>query len=132
VDLAAATRELAALDPIFHHPEPGMTPAHFAAHTAEDFWEAGTSGVVDSRDVVWADLARRFAHRAPDEWEARKFRCRAAGSGASPVTHLLYHGARVPRRVIVGERSDDGCRIVSRRRRPVPRRRPSDPRGRPC
>lgn len=113
-EVAAVCDELAAREPIYHHPhELGTTRVDFDAQTAEDFWEVGASGTVYQREQIWATLEQRYGDPDfRDEWEASGFHCRALGTDYYLLTYLLREGARVTRRATVWTRAAVGWQVV--------------------
>ena len=106
-------QELAAREPIYHHPELGTTRADFEAQTDRGFWEVGASGTVYGREEIWSILAAR--HEDPDyvdEWDASEFLCRGLGEGHYLITYLLRQGTRVTRRATIWTRGPAGWQVV--------------------
>lgn len=111
-DLVAVRDDLAAREPIFHHPELGTTREDFEAQTIEDFWEVGASGRTYTRETVWAVLEARYARGDDDPWETSRFQCRALGPDTYLLTYVLRQGDRRTRRATVWRRAEAGWQIV--------------------
>jgi hypothetical protein len=112
-EVNAVCQELAAREPIFHHPELGTTRGDFEAQTDTDFWEVGASGTVYQRAEIWSILEAR--HNDPtylDEWRASDFFCRQLGPDCYLLTYLLRQGARISRRVTVWRRTPAVWQVV--------------------
>ncbi len=104
-EVDAVCQELAAREPIFHHPELGATRHDFMAQTVPDFWEVGASGTEYQRAEIWPILEARYGDPAyRDEWEASDFFCRQLGRDYYLLTYVLREGARVTRRATVWRR----------------------------
>jgi hypothetical protein len=106
-------QELAAREPIYHHPEFGVTRGDFEAQTDPDFWEVGASGTVYGREDIWPVLEGRYGDPDyHDEWQASNFLCRELGEGYYLMTYLLRQGARLTRRATIWNRAPTGWQVV--------------------
>ena len=86
--LTAVRDELAAREPIFHHPELGTSPADLDRQAAAEFEEVGASGRRYSREFVLATVHDRFVRGIPDDpWELSGFHCVALRAPDVPA-HL--------------------------------------------
>ena len=111
--LAAVRDELAAREPIFHHPELGTSVEALGRHAAAEFEEVGASGRRYSREFVLATVHDRFARDLPDApWEADDFRCVALGPRTYLLTYDLRQGDRLTRRATVWRRTADDWEVV--------------------
>ena len=105
-EVDAVCQELAAREPIFHHPELGATRGDFEAQTDTDFWEVGASGTVYRRAEIWSTLDARYNDPDyQDQWEASDFFCRELGPDCYLLTYMLCQGSRVTRRATVWRRT---------------------------
>jgi hypothetical protein len=109
--LEAVENELRAREPIFHRPELGTSREAFEALTAPDYWEVGASGRAYTREVIWTELARRYAdpgYASADAWSVTDFAVREAGAGVWLAMYVLRQGDRLTRRLTVWRRTPDG------------------------
>lgn len=105
--------ELSAREPIFHRAEFGTTRADCEKMTVEDFWEAGASGRIYSRQFVLDELERRFATPQEDIWETSNFACRRLAQDVYLLTYtLLQNRTRLTRRATIWQRTSEGWKIV--------------------
>jgi len=112
-EIADVCAELAAREPIFHHPELGTTRDEFEAQTAPDFWEVGASGTVYQRAEIWLILEARYNDPTyRDEWQASEFFCRQLGPDNYLLTYLLRQGARLTRRATLWRRTPTAWQVV--------------------
>src|SRR5579862_3157965 len=112
-ELAGVLAELAALEPIFHHPELGTTRADFERMVTDDFWETGASGWRYSRTFVLQVLEQRAAAPQQDIWETSDFYCRQLSPEIFLLTYtLLQDNHRLTRRASIWQRSREGWRAV--------------------
>ena len=112
--------ELAAREPVFHHPELGTSAAELDRQAAPDFWEIGASGRRYSREFVLATVAARHESGQPEEpWETSDFSCHAVAPDTYLLTYDLRQGARLTRRTTLWRRTGDGWQIVFHQGTPV-------------
>jgi len=111
--LLAVRAELAAREPVFHHPELGTSAEELDRQAAAEFEEVGASGRRYGRDFVLATVHDRFARGLADgPWEAGGFHCVALGAETYLLTYDLRQGLRLTRRVTVWRRTPDDWEIV--------------------
>ncbi len=111
--LTAVRDELAAREPVFHHPELGTSAEALERQVAAEFEEVGASGRRYSREFVLATVLGRFARGLPDEpWEAGGFHCVALGPATYLLTYDLRQGDRRTRRATVWRRTADDWEVV--------------------
>ncbi len=112
-ELASVLQELAAREPIFHHPEFGCSREDFERMTTLDFWEVGASGQRYSRQFVIDTLVERHAKPCEDVWETSDFQCRELASDLYLLTYTLVQDrVRVTRRSTIWRRTDTGWKIA--------------------
>ncbi|MBS1814335.1 MAG: DUF4440 domain-containing protein [Acidobacteria bacterium] len=89
MDLAQATEDLRAREPIFHQPEFGTTRADFDRMMASDFFEIGASGKRYSRTFILDTLEER--HRTPqmEDLVVSEFAVRQLDEQLYQATYLL-------------------------------------------
>lgn len=111
--LAQILAELAAREPIFHHPEFGTTRADFERMLTEDYWETGASGRRYTRAFVLDELERRYSAPHEDIWETSEFHCTALGGDTYLLTYtLLQDRKRLTRRATIWRNTPDGWKAV--------------------
>ncbi len=110
--LVAIERELAAREPIFHHPERGTKRSDFEAMTVDDFWEIGASGRRYSREFVIETLLARFASPHADAYETSEFFTQQLADDLYLLTFTLRQGERVTRRATIWRRVSGDWKIV--------------------
>lgn len=111
--LAAVRDELAAREPVFHHPELGTSAEALDRQAAPEFEEVGASGRRYSREFVLATVRDRFARGIPDDpWEAGGFHCVALGPHTYLLTYDLRQGDRLTRRATIWRRTEDDWEVV--------------------
>ncbi len=110
--LQSIQEELAAREPIFHHPELGTTRADLEAMTVSDFWEVGASGRRYSREYVFSVLEERSESPGNDKWETSGFHCREIAPDNYLLTYTLDQQGRITRRATLWRRTPDGWKIV--------------------
>lgn len=110
--LRSIEKELAAREPIFHHPELGTTRADFEAMTVPDFWEVGASGRRYSREYVLSVLEKRYENPGEDKWETSGFHCREIAPDNYLLTYTLDQEGRITRRATLWRWTRHGWRIV--------------------
>ena len=104
--------ELSQREPIFHHPEFGVTREAFEAMTEASFWEVGASGRRYSRAYVIDTLLQRYASPQLDKWEAKDFFCQELAANLYLLTYTLIQEARVTRRATIWRSTASGWKIV--------------------
>jgi hypothetical protein len=104
--------ELAALEPIFHHPELGTTRAHYEAMTDPEFWEVGASGRRYSREYVIGTLIDRYSGPYEERWTKDDFCCQRLAADLYLLTSTLTEGARVTRLATLWRQAPGGWKIV--------------------
>jgi hypothetical protein len=110
--LLAVQVELAALEPIFHHPELGTSREAYEAMTEAAFWEVGASGRRYSRESIVQTLLERYSQPYEDEWKTKDFFCQQLAENLYLLTYTLLQGERVTRRSTIWRRSGDHWKIV--------------------
>jgi hypothetical protein len=111
--LEQATKELAAREPIFHHPEFGTTRADFERMTDESFWEVGASGRVYSREYVLDTLADRHRTRVEENWVVSGFACRPLAQDLFLATYQLEQDrGRLSRRATLWRFTAGGWKVL--------------------
>ena len=86
--LTAVRDELAAREPIFHHPELGTSVADLDRQAAAEFEEVGASGRRYSRDFVLATVHDRFARGVPAEERTATVPAAATATSEASTTRL--------------------------------------------
>jgi len=104
--------ELRSREPVFHHPEFGMTRADFERMTDAAFWEIGASGRRYSREYVLDVLEERGHNPGDDEWDVRDFHCAEIAADNYLVTYTLRQEQRITRRASIWRRTEEGWKIV--------------------
>ena len=89
MDLARATDELRAREPIFHLPEFGTTRADFDSMMAADFFEIGASGKRYSREFILDMLEERHRTRQVEDLVVTNFAVRQLDVQLYQATYLL-------------------------------------------
>ncbi|MBS0614071.1 MAG: DUF4440 domain-containing protein [Proteobacteria bacterium] len=97
-DLATAIAQLAAREPIFHHPEFGTLRRDVERMVSGDFWEVGASGRKYSRQYVLDVLKERHASPVEERYEVSDFACTELAPGLFLVTYQLDQAGRLSRR----------------------------------
>src|SRR5262245_41372739 len=97
-ELLSIQAELAALEPIFHHPELGTTREHYDAMTDPEFWEVGASGKRYSREHIISTLVVRYSQPFEERWVKDDFCCQRLAADLYLLTYTLTESARVTRR----------------------------------
>jgi hypothetical protein len=111
--LLATLNELRPLEPIFHTPEFGSTPADFAARMAPDYWEVGASGRRYSRDFVLDMLDQEPPILAATaRWRTSGHALRALGPDTYLLTYNLTQGKRLTRRSTLWQRTPTSWQIL--------------------
>ena len=111
--LVAVRDELAAREPIFHHPELGTSPEDLDRQAAAGFEEVGASGRRYGRQFVLATVHDRFARGVPDDpWEADGFHCVALGPDTYLLTYDLRQVDRLTRRATIWRRTAHDWEVV--------------------
>ena len=111
--LVAVRDELAAREPVFHHPELGTSAEALDRQAAADFEEVGASGRRYGRAFVLATVHDRYAHDLPDDpWEADGFHCVGLGPQTYLLTYDLRQGDRLTRRATIWRRTADDWEVV--------------------
>lgn len=111
--LLGVQAELAAREPVFHHPELGTSPEALDRQAAADFWEVGASGQRYSRDFVLATVLARHRSGEPDSpWEISDFCCQRVGPDTYLLTYDLRQGTRLTRRATLWRQADVGWQVV--------------------
>ncbi len=104
--------ELAALEPLFHHPEVGAGREALEQLTSEDFWEVGASGRRMSREFVLGVLLARGVEAAAADWAWSGFHCRELAPGTMLLTYDLDQAGRVSRRTTIWRRDGERWRAA--------------------
>ena len=118
--LVAVRDELAAREPIFHHPELGTSPEDLDRQAAAQFEEVGASGRRYSREFVLATVHDRASRGIPDPaWELGGFHCVALGPDTYLLTYDLQEVDRLTRRATIWRRTADDWEVVYHQGTPV-------------
>ncbi|MDQ8045007.1 MAG: DUF4440 domain-containing protein [Solirubrobacteraceae bacterium] len=111
--LEAIRDELAAKEPLFHHPEQGDTRADLERLAREDFWGIGASGAPYSRSTAIEDVLERFADpNYVDPWSTSDVRCQQLAQDLYLLTYELDQAGRRTRRTTLWAREADTWRVV--------------------
>lgn len=112
--------ELIQREPIFHHPEFGITRQDFENMTDENFWEVGASGRRYNREYVLSEVVKRYEnpqyqgiHSYPENiWEIKDVYCREISLNNYLLTYTLIQRERITRRVTLWRRCSNGWKIL--------------------
>jgi len=104
--------ELSAREPIFHRREFGTSREALEAMTEETFWEIGASGRIYRRDVVIADLLRRYREPEPHDWPCRDFTVSRLADDLYHLSYILEEPDRRSRRSTFWRSTSTGWKIV--------------------
>lgn len=108
-----AARELAAREPIFHHPELGVSREDFDGMMANEYWEVGASGRTYSREFVLNMLEQRHRQPVDERLVMSEFECRRISAETYLVTYLLeQESGRLSRRCTLWRHGPDGWRAL--------------------
>jgi hypothetical protein len=111
--LERVTRELAALEPIFHRPESGKSRADFEAMMADDFFEVGASGKKYPREFVLEALELRLRSPVTEDLSVTDFACRRICKDVYLVTYQLEQAHnRLSRRSTLWQMSAGGWKAL--------------------
>ncbi|MGY2127873.1 nuclear transport factor 2 family protein [Blastococcus sp. SYSU DS0617] len=111
--LAAVRNELAAREPLFHHPELGTSAEELDRQAAAEFEEVGASGRRYSREFVLATVRERHERGGTDDpWETGDFHCLPVGPETYLLTYDLRQGSRLTRRATIWRRTADDWEVV--------------------
>ena len=111
--LERVTRELTALEPIFHRPESGTSRADFEAMMADDFFEVGASGKKYPREFVLEALELRLRSPVKEQHAVTDFACRRISKDVFLVTYQLEQANnRLSRRSTLWQRSPEGWKVL--------------------
>lgn len=111
-ELRSIQEQLAALEPIFHHPELGTSREAYEAMTVADFWEVGASGRRYSRQFIIETLVDRYSRPYQENWTKDDFYCQVLADDLYLLTYTLTEGERVTRRATIWHNSSEGWKIV--------------------
>lgn len=112
-ELAGILKELAALEPLFHRPDLGVTRADLENLTTEDFWEVGASGHRYSKDFVLGVLEKRLAEQKIDHWQTADFYCRKLAQDVYLLTYsLIQNHDRRTLRSSIWQRTSEGWKAI--------------------
>jgi len=112
-DTDTVLAELEALEPIFHTPAFGTTPADFDRRMAPDYWEIGASGQRYDRAFILQHLAANPPVPADDAgWTLGDAAVRALGADDFLITYALDQAGRRTRRATLWRRSPAGWIIL--------------------
>lgn len=109
--------ELKKREPIFHHPEFGVTQKDFEDMTVEDYWEIGASGQRYDRNYCIDTVIKRYKNSdyvKNDIWETKDFECREIAPNNYLLTYILIQGIekRVTRRATIWRHVGDQWKIL--------------------
>ena len=105
--------ELIKREPIFHHPEYGISRSDFENMTDADFWEVGASGRRYNREYVINTLVDRYRNPPNDDiWDTKDFHCLEIALNNYLITYTLIQGTRVTRRSTIWRYSAGDWKIV--------------------
>jgi len=124
-------KELFSLEPIFHHPELGVSRENYSLMTTKEYWEIGASGKRYSRDYIIDTLIERYSKPIIDNWRIEDFYCQKIDTNTYLVTYDLYQGERFTRRSTIWKKYKRNWKIVFHQGTEPPRdcRRPKCLRG---
>jgi hypothetical protein len=114
-DLTSILEELKSREPIFHHPEFGVTRSDLEKQTSQDFWEVGASGKKYSRQLIIDTVVERFeTNTEPDTagWEITDAHCQELGYNIYAFTYLLNQDGRLSRRLTLWQKTSEGWKIM--------------------
>lgn len=112
-DPDAVLEELRALEPLFHHPRPGMTGADLDPLLAPDFWRVGASGAVYTRQRTLDVCDERFRGGGPLEpWSTSEEAVRRLDTRTFLFTYVLHYHGRSSRRSTIWVREGDHWRAT--------------------
>jgi mannose-6-phosphate isomerase-like protein (cupin superfamily) len=80
-------------EPLFHHPELGVSSQFFEQMTHEDFWEVGASGQKYKRTEVLQTVKERYQdvnYSQNDTWECSNFLIKEITKDFYLITYVLY------------------------------------------
>lgn len=120
IDLERVSLELRAREPLFHHPEFGITRAELEEMITPDYWEVGASGKVYDRQFVIDTIVARYEDPeyqgvnsgTEKDWTVEDFNCAELSSGLYLVTYTLTQGERVTRRTTIWTNKEKGFQAV--------------------
>lgn len=104
MNLAFVLEELKKREPIFHHPELGMTRLDLENMTAHDFHEISASGKWYTRQYVIDITVQRMQDNffETDIWETKDFDCREIAPNNYLLTYILIQNkTRITRRCTI-------------------------------
>lgn len=106
-DFSDALRELRELEPLFHHPLPGMSASDLDPLLAPDFWRVGASGAAYDRQFTLEQLDQRFRSGGPLlPWCVSDEIVRRIAESTFLYTYVLDFHGRSTRRATIWTRSD--------------------------
>ena len=107
--------EIKGREPLFHHPELGVSRADLERQTADDFWEVGASGSKYSRELVINTVVERFEKGTEADtsgWEMTDVACRDLGNNTYAFTYQLDQDGRLSRRLTLWRKTEEGWVIL--------------------
>lgn len=100
-------QELRELEPMFHHPSPGMTGFDLDPLLTTDFWRVGASGAVYARQFTLEQLDQRFRDGGPlMPWSFSDEAVRRIDENTFLYTYVLRYHGRSTRRATIWTRTD--------------------------
>lgn len=106
-------RELRELEPLFHHPRPGMTGFDLDPLLTPDFWRVGASGTVYTRQFTLKQLDQRFRDGGPlVTWSVSEEAVRRIDEHTFLYTYVLHYHGRSTRRATIWTRADSTWRVT--------------------
>jgi hypothetical protein len=106
-------QELRELEPLFHHPRPGMTSSDLAPMLSSDFWRVGASGVVYTRQHTLEVLDQRFNDGSPlAPWSVSEEVVRRLADQTFLYTYVLDFQGRSTRRATIWTRYGSSWRAT--------------------
>lgn len=115
MNLRVVLEELKKREPIFHHPELGLSRADLENMVAPEFGEVSASGKWYSREYVIDVTLQRMQDNyfATDVWETRDFNCIEIAPNNYLLTYILIQNkTRVTRRSTLWRYADNHWKIL--------------------
>lgn len=106
------TKELIALEPIFHRGEVASTREDFEKIIDKDFIEVGASGKKYFREEVIDTLVKRRVNANSENWQTKDFSCIKLSDNTFLLIYTLIQGDRISYRSTVWRNSENNWRVV--------------------
>lgn len=112
-ELHALLDDLRALEPIFHTPAFGTTPADFDRRMAPTYWEVGASGRRYSRGFILTHLAQNPPlDAATSGWQATDHALQQPGPHTYLLTYTLQQNDRLTRRSTIWQSTEFDWQVL--------------------